>query len=442
MVVAAGLAVPGPAAGQARMLPDTLDIGLAVQIALAESPQLRISRTQADQAGADRLAAWGAFLPTASVGASLSRSRFARRTFVGEEGLSEQLPDVLNSSSQSASQNVDLSWTVLDGGRRFAALSESQARLRAQQRRYDDQQRFVVVTVRREFLDALRRQELLDLTRAQIADRELELDIAQRRYAIAAVERTDVLAAESNLLDARITLLNEQNLLRAGLEQLVVSMGLPPETADGLVLTGDEGMPEGVPDVEGIVRTALTADPELAALEAERAAATAGMWSARTRYLPRIQVGFGVSRGENFGPDDSFWQFDPGDTSEGLRVSASWSLFDGFAREQQNARASAARRQAEEELRRRSIELERDVRRYAAEIRQLAQTLDLLDQRFAISRERLEMEQERYRNGTGSFIALQQAVSAAQSAETSLILRQYDYLIAWSNLAEYMDGRP
>ena len=103
MVVAAGLAVPGPAAGQARMLPDTLDIGLAVQIALAESPQLRISRTQADQAGADRLAAWGAFLPTASVGASLSRSRFARRTFVGEEGLSEQLPDVLNSSSQSAS---------------------------------------------------------------------------------------------------------------------------------------------------------------------------------------------------------------------------------------------------------------------------------------------------------------------------------------------------
>ena len=208
------------------------------------------------------------------------------------------------------------------------------------------------------------------------------------------------------------------------------------------MLTGDEGMPEGVPDVEGIVRTALTADPELAALEAERAAATAGMWSARTRYLPRIQVGFGVSRGENFGPDDSFWQFDPGDTSEGLRVSASWSLFDGFAREQQNARASAARRQAEEELRRRSIELERDVRRYAAEIRQLAQTLDLLDQRFAISRERLEMEQERYRNGTGSFIALQQAVSAAQSAETSLILRQYDYLIAWSNLAEYMDGRP
>lgn len=442
MAVAAGLAVPGPAAGQARMLPDTLDIGLAVQIALAESPQLRISRTQADQAGADRLAAWGSFLPTASLGASLGRSRFARRTFVGEEGLSEQLPDVLNSSSQSASQGVDLSWTVLDGGRRFAALSESQARLRAQQRRYDDQQRFVVVTVRREFLDALRRQELLDLTRAQIADRELELDIAQRRYAIAAVERTDVLAAESNLLDARITLLNEQNLLRAGLEQLVVSMGLPPETADGLVLAGDEGMPEGIPDVEGIVRTALTSDPELAALEAERAAAAAGLWSARTRYLPRIQVAFGVSRSENFGPDDSFWQFNPGDTSEGLRISASWSLFDGFAREQQNARASAAQRQAEEEFRRRRIELERDVRRYGAEIRQLGQTLELLDQRFAISRELLEMEQERYRNGTGSFLALQQAVRSAQSAETSLILRQYDYLIAWSNLAEYMDGRP
>ena len=441
-LAASALAVAGPAAGQARLLPDTLDIDRAAQIALAESPMLRISRTQADRAGADRLAAWGSFLPTASVSAGLSRSAFSSRTYVGEEGLSERLPEQLNSSRQGANQGLNVSWTVLDGGRRFAALSQSRARLRAMQRRYDDQQRSVVVTVRREFLDALRRQELLDVTRAQIADRELELDIARRRYAIAAVERTDVLAAESQLLDARITLLNEQNLLRAGLEQLVVSMGLPPEAADGVVLTGDQGMPEGIPNVEGIVRTALTSDPELAALEAERAAAAAGLWSARTGYLPRIQVSFGLGRSENFGPGDSFWQFNPGDTGENFNISASWSLFDGFAREQQNAQASAARRQAEEEFRRRSIELERDVRRYGAEIRQLAQTLDLLDQQFAISRELLEMEQERYRNGTGSFLALQQAVRAAQGAETSLILRRYDYLISWSNLAEYMDGRP
>ena len=115
-------------------------------------------------------------------------------------------------------------------------------------------------------------------------------------------------------------------------------------------------------------------------------------------------------------------------------------MFDGFAREQRNAQASAARRQAEEDLRARRLEIERDVRRYAAEIQQLGETIDLLEQAFEISRERLEMEQERYRLGTGSYIELQQAVSQAQFAETSLIQRRYDYLISWSNLAEYVDG--
>ncbi len=436
------LAAAAPASAQARLLPDTLDITRAIRIALAESPVLRMSRTQADQAGAERLAAWGAFLPTATINAGLSRSSFSRTTFVGEEGLSESLPEILTSSSQGANQGLDLSWTVLDGGSRFAALAQSQASLRAAQRRYDDQQRAVVVGVRLDFLNALRRQEVLELTRAQIADRELELDIARRRYAIAAVERTDVLGAQSALLDAQITLLNEQNLLRIGLEQLVVSMGLPPEAGEGLVLASDEGMPAGMPDVDSIVRAAVTSDPELLALDAERSAASASMWSARTRYLPRITVGLGWGRGENFGPGDSFWQFRPGDTDRSFRVSASWSLFDGFARERQNAQASAARRRAEEDLRRRRIEIERDVRRFGAEIEQLAQTLDLLAQRFALSRQRLEMEQERYRSGTGSFIALQQAAGAAQGAETQLILRQYDYLIAWSNLTEYVEGGP
>ena len=424
------------------MLPDTLDVGRAVQIALTESPILRMTQAQADQAGATRLAAWGAFLPTAGGTMSLNRSTRAVSTYEAEEGPTERLADRLSFTSQYASQSFGLNLTLLEGGRRFAELRGASAGVRAAQRRLDDRQRQVIVTVRREFLEALRRQELLDLTQTQIADRELELDIAQRRYEIAAVERTDVLGAESFLLQARIRLIAEQNQLDAGLRQLVVSMGLPPEAGEGLVLTGDEGMPAGMPNIDLIVRTAVTSDPELAALEAERSAASAALWAARTSYLPTISASMTWSRGENFGPEASFWQFRPGDTNSGFGVTVQWSLFNGFAREQQNAQASAARRQAEEDLRLRRLEIERDVRQFGAQIQQLAQTLELLERDYQISRERLEMEQERYRLGTGSFLELQSAVGAAQGAEISLIQSQYDYLIAWSNLAEYVEGGP
>ena len=299
---------------------------------MSESPLLRMSQTQADQAGADRLAAWGAFLPTAGVDAGLNRSSFSRTTFVGEEGLSETLPQTLTASSQGGSQGFGVSWTVLQGGRRFAGLSQAAASLRAAERRFDDQQRNVIAAVRREFLGALQRQELLELTRTQIADREFELDIARRRYEIAAVERTDVLAAQSLLLEARIRLLSEENQLRNGLRQLVVSMGLPPEAGEGLVLMGDEGMPDGLPNIGVIVETAVTSDPELLALRAERAAAAASLWSSRLSYLPTISVSFSWGRGQNFGPEDSFWQFDLGDTDRRFGITASWNLFDGFNR--------------------------------------------------------------------------------------------------------------
>ena len=184
------IAVPAPAQAQGPTLPDTLDITRALRVAMSESPILRMSLTQADRAGAERLAAWGAFLPRAGVNVGLSRSSFSRSTFVGEEGLSETLPEVLTSSSQGGNQGLSLNWEVLRGGRRFSEVSRSAAILRAAQRRYDDQERAVVLTVRREFLGALRRQELLELTRSQIADRELELDIARRRYEIAAVAPT------------------------------------------------------------------------------------------------------------------------------------------------------------------------------------------------------------------------------------------------------------
>lgn len=108
----------------------------------------------------------------------------------------------------------------------------------------------------------------------------------------------------------------------------------------------------------------------------------------------------------------------------------------------QNAQASAARRQAEEDYRRVRLEIERDVRIFGAQIEELAQTLELLNRAYAISRERLDMEQQRYRLGTGSFLELQGAIDAVQRAENSLIQQQYDYRIAWSNLAEYMEGRP
>ncbi len=429
------------AGGQQATLPDTLDLERAVRIAMEGSPELASFRAQADAAGASQRAAWGAFLPRATAGLALSRTDFTRTTFVGEEGESETLPEPLRSSSQGASQSLSLSWTVLDGGRRFADLRRQSAGVRAAQRRLDDRVRAVAAATRRAFFEALRRQRLLELTTRQIEDRRLELDIARRRYQIAAVERPDVLATESNLINAEVSLLSERRQHEDGLRALAVAMGLPPDAGLATTLSEVSAVPDpSLADADALVGLALGADPELLALDADRAAASAALWGARTSYLPTIQLNLGWSRSEQFGPEASFLQFDLGDTGRSFSVSASWNLFDGFAREEQTALASSQRRQAEEGLRLRRLEIEREVRRFVAEIDQLAQTIALFERALALSQERLAMTREMYRLGNIDFTALQQAISSVTEAERSLIERQYDYLVAWSNLEEYVGG--
>jgi len=436
VTIAFGLTV-GSAMAQ-EGLPQTLDLDRAVGIALERSPQLGTARAQAGAAGADRRAAWGAFLPTANVGLGLGRNNFTRTTFEGEDGVSETLPTPLTSGSQNANQNFNLSWTLFDQGRRFAALGQQGANVRAAQRLLDDQTAAVVAATGRAFYNALRSQRLLELVGRQIADRELELDIAQRRYAIAVVERIDVLAAESNLLGAQVGLLRSQRETEAALRTLAVEMGFPPDAGLGTVLEDVETLPPALSlDASALAQRALSSDPEILQLDAQVAAASAGLWSARSAYLPRITANLSWRRSQSFGLSEPFFQFDPSDNSRNLSVSAQWTLFDGFSREQQTARASAGRRQAQENVRRRRLEIERDVRRFAGEISQLAETLTLAQRSFEIAQERLTMTRQMYRNGTIGFTALQQAISGVTSAEQQVINVRYDYLTAWVNLTEF-----
>jgi len=119
-------------------------------------------------------------------------------------------------------------------------------------------------------------------------------------------------------------------------------------------------------------------------------------------------------------------------------VTARWDLFQGLRRPQQTANASSRKRQAEESLRLRRLEIERDVRRFVSDIDQLDQTLALLDRALEISQERLAMSRQMYQNGTIEFTSLQQAISEVTQAERSLIEQRYNYLTAWANLEEFV----
>lgn len=422
---------------------DTLSLDRAQEIARRRSPEIRRAVAGQSRAHAERRADWGAFLPQASAGASLSRSEFTTVTFPAPDGTAERLDEPRTSTTHGASQSLSLSWDLLRGGRRFAEFSAGAARTTAADRRVSAAERRVAGQVKAAYYDALQQQRLVEVAERQLEGRRRDLEVARRRYELAAVSRSDVLGARIALNQAEIALSDARGLADQFQRQLQAAMGVEGRVEADLVLREVGELPDASRlDPEALVRRALATDPEAAALQADVSAASAAAWSARSSYLPTIQLRYGLTRSETLGPEGSLFNFDLSNDGSSFSVSASWNLFDGFGRESQVAAQTAAKREAEAALVQRRLQLRQEVRDLTDEILRRARRLEVQEENFRLAEERLDMAREQYRLGTISYFDLQNAIRDLTSSEQAVIRERYAYLKAWAGLEERVGEVP
>lgn len=447
VVLAAGALVSGlpegPHAQEVGQLPDTLSIDRAVQIAFDNSPDLVIAGTAVDAAAATQRANWGAFLPSADLGMNFSQTDFTTVTFPEPEGSTGILDTPLESTNKGASQSLGFSWNLLEGGRRFADLESGSASLEAANRRLDDRGREVTRLVKEAYFETLKQSRLVEVAQDQLDGRRRDLEVARRRYEIAAVNRTDVLGAEIEVAQAELALLEAQTLERAARRGLNVQMGIEAEIERFPALRDVGEVPSAAGlQAEQIVDHVLATKPEITALEADVEAASASLWSARSQYIPQIRLGLNLSRSERLGPEGDLFSFDLSNSARTFSVQFSWSLFDGFGREQQTAQASASLTDARARLSKRRLSLEKEARDLVLEIQARARQLELQERSYDLAETRLGMMQERYRLGTVEYVDLLTAIAQLTEAERSLITERYEYLKAWARLEEQVGALP
>lgn len=427
--------VPG-GAGAPALSADTLTLDEAMGTALRRNPDVQAALARQSRAHADRRAGWGAFLPTVDGGLAFSRSSFRTVTFAAPEGSSQRLEEALAGVRKSSSQSLSFQWSLLEGGRRFAGLAQSGAATGAADRRVTAAERRVMAAVKRSYYEAVKQQRLAEVAERQLEGRRQDLEMTRRRYELAAATRADLLGAEIEVGSAELAVLEARDAAAAAVRDLGVQMGV-----DGVAEETPLRDVPALPDAErldpaALLRHALADEPELAALRADVSAASAALWEGRADYLPNVRLGFVISRSESLGPEGSFFVFDPSNRVYSFTVSLSWNLFDGFRREQRMAQASAAHREADAQLLRRELELEKEVRDLSEEIRRRARRLEIQRRTVELARERLAVAQEQYRLGAITFFDLQNAIRDITAAERQLIQEQYDYLKAWAGLEE------
>jgi len=386
----------------------------AIQRALLIQPLMVEARGEARSAGAGRRTALGAYLPSVSTSFSAARSNTGRIDNTTGQAVPPEY-------SYTGGLNVNLQ--LFDGFSRLANLRSRAASQDAAEAGVVNQRFQVTLATREVFYDALAREELVRVAEAQVRRAQQQLQISVEKLRAGSATRSDSLRSTVEYGNARIALLQAQANLATAQANLGRQIGVDvPVRA-----VPDTALP-ALPDTAALRSGALATAPQVEQAEARARAARAAVWAARAQYWPTLNVSYTNNRQGTGSPN---WPLFSGYPEQFTwRFGVSWTLFNGFAREQGQVEASAGRDLADA----RAADARRQVN---AQLTQQIAALATTYEQIAIGRanvaaatEDLRVQNERYRVGAATILDLLTSQTALTTAQVNLVQARFDYLIA------------
>ena len=418
----AGLCVTSLAAQQ----PDTATTGAGRQITLEEAirralevqPAMVQARGDQRNAGAGERSAWGAFLPTFTTSASASRSNQPRF----DPNSTNLLPPVY-----SYSGNLTARLELFDGFRRFFGLRAANATGDAAGAGAVNQRFQVILQTKQAFYDALAKEDLVLVAEAQVRRAQQQLDISVQKLHAGSATRSDSLRSVVDYGNARLTLLQA----RANLATSQATLGRQIGMDASVRAVTDSVLPQ-LPDTTTLRGALLEAAPQVVQADAQARAAKAQVWSARYQYWPSLTVSYSNNRTGTGSPNLPL--FSTYRENFSWNFGLSWTLFNGFSREQSQVSASVARdvalAKAADTRRQVSAQLTQQIAALGTAFLKMGITTD----NVAAATEDLRVQQERYRVGAGTILDLLTSQASLTQALTDLVQARFDYLIARAQL--------
>lgn len=417
-VLAVAVAVPAAAQQVEVTLPEAIQRALLVQPAMVQA------RGDERNAGAGRRSSLGAFLPTVTTNASASRSNQPFRI----QGDTTTYPPIYTYSG-GLNANLDL----FAGFRRLANLRNASATLDAAGAGVVNQRFQVTLLTKQTFYNALATEDLVRVAESQVRRAQQQLQISVEKLRAGSATRSDSLRSTVDYGNARIALLQAQANLATAQANLGRQIGVDvPVRA-----VPDTTLP-ALPDTAALRPVALESAPQVEQAEAQARAARAQVWSARSQYWPTFNVSYSNTRS---GTDDPRLPL-LGTYKETFqwRFGISWTLFNGFAREQNQVSASVSSDVADARAADTRRQVNAQLTQQVAALTTAYVQITIARDNVAAATEDLRVQNERYRVGAATILDLLTSQTALTTAEVNLVQARFNYLIARAEV-EALVGR-
>ena len=414
-----GLALSAaPAASQPAADSLALSLRQALDLGLQRNPQVLTAGYNRSAAGAGLWDAYGNFLPRVMFSSQLQRVDEGRFVLFGTEFASPK--------SYNTGYSWDLTHSLLDSGRDLLRLKSARANVHQAIAGYDLQALSTATEIETQYLEARRRQALVERARVEVERRTRQLEQAQGRYDAGSVTKSDVLLAQIELNRAEVAVLQttqETEEARLGLRRLLG--GALPEQP--LQLTTSFQVFEPAYEVEDLVARALTDHPSLRESRARREADAAQLWIARSTYLPSLSLQYSIQR---TAADTIGFAWSDFAEQSYVGLALNWQVFNGFESHNQTSQANAALQSTRAEEVRRALQIEQDVRAAHSRLLTAYASHQVARRSVELAAEDLRLGEGRYQTGTGSFVDLVDARTRSAQADVDLITATYEFYLA------------
>jgi len=445
LLLGCALTLAGPNAGAAQSEgPLRLTLEDALGIAVGSNPGYRRASNEAGLNGLEMQTVWlDRLLPQASL--NLFNTGFTgnrQRTATDNFGNPIANPSADWVYFSSTNQSLNLSWRLqgasLFNDHRRQALT-NQGRLVSQRRALTGLQ----VSVQRLYMDALEQRDLLAAEQELIDARVIDLDVSERLFSLALRTRVDVLNAELAVEQQRLQLRQQQALSERALLSLRTGLG-----DDGLPALdlADEPLPIFDPsslDADRLVGAALRLNPELEQARVAVETSDLGLKEQRNLWWPRVDMGINVYRRTQLPRGESLFDvsFDESLDSQ-FFVQFSIPFFEGYFRNRQAAAQSAVQldndREAERETR---LRIEETVRSTLLELSNQWESLRLAERSLEIAEEALRLAREEYRIGSRTFEDLRSSFNQEADTRRLVITSRHAFVDALLALEDAVGSR-
>jgi len=437
-----------PAAAPAAPALPVVSLEDAIKLALSDSPTLMITEEQRAIAEQDVKGAWGAFLPTVTVGYNYSKSH--RTDFDVEQyeaGIYEiptvggdlvqfptsvpsgEVADETNNSKYKALTGR-ATLNLFDGFGKHGALGSARSSLEAAEATVGYTRERVVEMVVAAYFNLVRYEQLAAVARDTRDQAAKELERTETYFRLGSAAKSDVLQQRVRHENTKLAVVIADNNVEKGKADLAYAVNRPLAAAfavDRSVLETDFV----VEDVATLYEEALRARLDLQSSEKSVEARRKDVTVARSGYYPRLDLFGNYNRDNNESPYKFGAQVSEA-TSFGYSVS--WNLFDRLQTITNVGRAKAGARIADYQLQQARLNVQ-------VEIRQLHNALVEARERASLSRETmvqaeegLRLAQERFRVGAGTSLDVIVAQVALSDARSQEVQAKCDFLIARSSL--------